>query len=286
MTSHLYPLDVVDPDWISEVVTLNTKLFMIWQSKVEDPFSIRVYERNNVTVVKDIPLPGMNPISIAACSVSNCIYILNNEPDNCSVLRLTIIDKPFVSQTSPFISNLQRQFIDLCIEANGSLVMSRKAIGEESSVTCVISVYRSDGELEYEIRFATRELVYKVIPKSNGNFVIVSANDNGEAQLTEINKNGGLVRQYQSSLRAFNRVCEADVFGRVVILGSYDAIEILDCEFNPTNFTGRLGPLYDSRDLFCDTLHFHRDNNEIVMVSSHSHATSTHMLSTFHFVEE
>src|SRR5688572_14708602 len=64
-------------------------------SAVSSSFNIQVYDRNNMAVVKDvIALPeNMRTEDIAACNVSNCVYVglldQNRELQCSSILRIT-----------------------------------------------------------------------------------------------------------------------------------------------------------------------------------------------------
>src|SRR5688572_2673585 len=80
-----------------------------------DGYVVNVYDCNNMAEVKDvIPLPGIRPKDIAACSVSNCVYVqvvgAESEPD--SILRITKAEEhQFV--ISPWITDLKLRTISV-----------------------------------------------------------------------------------------------------------------------------------------------------------------------------
>ena len=131
--------------------------------------------------------------------------------------------------------------------------------------------------------------VNSVIQKSNGNLVLLSANDEYEAQLLEIDTTGGIVRQYQSSLGGCSVVSFADIHGRILINDFRNRIELLDPEFNPLEIAG---PRLLEDDLYSlPQIHFNSERNEIVRVEMHKYDAVTQkfqatVLSIFRFTEE
>jgi len=247
-----------ESEFVYEAITHKDELFMICKSENYDYYSIHVYDIYNMAEVKDVvPLPGTEPTAIASCSVSNCLYILNSKADDLSVLRITEIDeRQFI--TSPFISDLRRRYDAMSVADNGSLFLTRR---KRCVQRAVISVYDRNGHLENETRLSSD--VIKVIPKSNGNFVVVSFNDHWETKLMEIDmKSSTIIREYQSSLYADNRVCQADNYGRILIMEWQEKMELLDAEFNLLNFTGpqvEEDPSFNIRGMV-----YNSERNEIV----------------------
>src|SRR6218665_176662 len=65
---------------VLDAVTFKDQLFLLCRPHHNFLFAIHVHDRNNMTQVKGvIPLPEIQPTTMVACSVSNCLYILNNK---------------------------------------------------------------------------------------------------------------------------------------------------------------------------------------------------------------
>ena len=78
---------------------------------------------------------------------------------------------------------------------NGNLLLTWQVRGDQWLVT----LYDGKGELKYEIMLSTYmfDSSFKVLPRCNGNFVLVSCNDYRQTKLlAEIDKNCSFVRQY------------------------------------------------------------------------------------------
>src|SRR5688572_27002008 len=75
---------------VYKLTTLKDEIFLFCSSLDRVCFMINVYDRNNMAEVKDvIPLSRMWPIDMAACSVSNCVYILDRDRYCPSIFRIT-----------------------------------------------------------------------------------------------------------------------------------------------------------------------------------------------------
>src|SRR5688572_3935064 len=84
---HRYPIQYT----VVEKTAMKDEIFILSRPNGED-YVINVYDCNNIAEVKDvIPLPGIRPTDIAACSVSNCVYVqvAGAESESDSVLRIT-----------------------------------------------------------------------------------------------------------------------------------------------------------------------------------------------------
>ena len=65
---------------VIKLTTLKDEIFLLCSPLDGVGVVINVYDRNNMAEVKDvIPLPGILPGDMAACSVSNCVYILDRK---------------------------------------------------------------------------------------------------------------------------------------------------------------------------------------------------------------
>lgn len=85
---------------------MKDEMFMLCRPQDQD-FAINIHDRNNLAEVKDIiPLPGISPFDIAACALSDCVYVLTEESKCCSVLRITK-DEERKFSISPWISDLR-----------------------------------------------------------------------------------------------------------------------------------------------------------------------------------
>jgi hypothetical protein len=141
-------------------------------------------------------------------------------------------------------------------------------------------VYNVNGYLQHEIWLHAD--VYgsfsKVIPKSNGNFVLVSTNDEWQTKLTEIDMTGAIQRQHQSSLSAFRGVCNAGIHGRLLLSEQLEKIELLDSDFNVLDFAGQ-GQMNKGQFKFFHELHYNSEGSEVVVVYDD-------VVCVFRFVEE
>src|SRR5688572_7033941 len=99
--------------------------------------------------VKDvIPLKGIltMDIYIAACIVSNCVYVLGfgqNADCHClSVLRITKDEEHQFRIISPWISGLRLSFSNLSVSATSKLILLS---GQQGQNLPVLSIYNANG---------------------------------------------------------------------------------------------------------------------------------------------
>ena len=265
---------------------------------------INVYDRNNMAEVKDvIPLPRISPVDMAACSVSNCVYILDRERYCPSIFRIAK-DEDHHFKMSPWIYDLRLKVSNrgpISVSANGNLIILSS---QESSMFgsdwpmykpayVGIYIYNANGSLQHKIMLSPDiygfRFVNSVIQKSNGNLVLLSANDEYKAQLLEIDATGAIVRQYQSSLDGRGVVSFADIHGRILINDFRNRIELLDHEFNLLEIAGPR--LLEDHLYSPPQIHFNSERNEIVRVEMHKYDAVTRIfqatvLSIFRFTEE
>ena len=247
--------------------TMKDEIFLLCSRNSANLF-INVFDRNNIEEVKEIiPLPRSRPVSLAACSVSNCVYVLNRKVhklNHVSVMRIARDGEQWVVST--LIGDLCMPKSMLCVAENGSLILSR----DQSKLCDAISMYDANGSLQQTVRTPSDTgKLWKIIPKSGGNLVLVSHNERSEIELTEIDLSGTVVRRYQSpcdvDLFPSEFVGRADQFGRVlIIIDGANRMELLDSEFNPIDVTC---PQLDESQLtdLCE-LHYNSERNELVAV--------------------
>src|SRR5688572_12557060 len=115
-----------------KLTTMRDEVFMIFQGGSR----LNVYDRNNMVEAKDvIPLPNRYLLDMVACSVSNCVYILNLATDGPSIIRITKDDDQF--KVSVWITNLRPPHHGLgpiSVSANGSLIILSREESPESTV--------------------------------------------------------------------------------------------------------------------------------------------------------
>lgn len=213
--------------------TMKDEIFLICRISYEVYF-INVYDYNNIAEVKEvIPLPRMAPKSIAACSVSNCVYQLNcnlYKANHVLIKRIARDGEHCVVST--LIGGLYMPDANLCVAENGSLILSRG----QSDRCYSIRVYDSNGSLQQRIKAPSQiSWLGKIIPKSGGNLVLIGRNNTGQTELTEIDLGGTVIRRYQPSVHVAS--CRADRYGRVLIADRANRMELLDSEFNPVDVT-------------------------------------------------
>lgn len=248
---------------------MKDEIFLLCALRRKDA-AINVYDRNNMAEVKDvIQLPGLRPDSISACSMSNCVYILNrnmNMDDHVSILLLARHDERWSTAEglSTLIKDLYLPSAKLRVAGNGSLILS----GVESKRLVAIRVYDTNGSLQQKMCVPSD--IYwdsPIIPKSNGHLVLVSSSINGQAHLTEMSMDGNIIRQYQSSLNSchLKYISPEDKYGRVLIADSAYRIELLDSEFNLMEVTctspelsGKINRPFD--------LQYNSERNELVAI--------------------
>lgn len=264
---------------------MKDEMFMLCRPQDQD-FAINIHDRNNVAEVKDvIPLPGISPFDIAACAVSNCVYVLTEESKCHSVLRITK-DEEHKFSISPWISDLRQScnLPKICVSANGSLLVLTQ---QDKPSPAVVSIYTAYGSLQHEIKLSyptvNVRIAYGVIPKSNGNIVLASNLDYDlRMDLTELDTSGSAVRRYKSSFRWCSGIGFADIHERILIACG-DRYELLDSEFNLLDFTDPRQP--DNKSDYTTKLHYNGDRNEVsrmrLLLPNH-----TRTLTVFRFIEE
>ena len=257
---------------------------------------INVFDRNNIAEVRDvIPLPGMHPTTIAACSISNCVYVCNVDleefSNSDSVLRITKTEKQLYTMSS-WITDIQLKLRNISVSDHGSLITLSSYPGL-ASVYSFVRIYAANGFLQHGVLLFHREVglssVDNVILKSNGNFIFVSDNSRSltdsphQTKLVETDMFGVLIRRYQSQLGGEVSVYLADNYDRIIITSWHGTYELLDSELNRLAFT-RLEPL-EGQLCISSKLHINTERNEIMRIYG-SLFTSTRILSIFRLIYE
>lgn len=222
--------------------------------------TITVYDRNNMAEVKDvISLSGLHPYNIAACSVSDCIYVLNRKLHrHYSILCITK-DGDHWSTVTVLINDICLHVPTLCVTASGNLIVS----SQQTEKLPAISVFNADGSMQREIWLSEDvSVVTHVILKSNGNLIL--AVRGASCKLIEIDLDGNIIRQYDSN--TIHAASYADSYGRVLTFNYLENMKLFDAEFNLMDFTG---PQLDGGDHFYpNKLHYNSERNELVTVES------------------
>lgn len=167
------------PFYAYKVTTMKDDMFTIGSGE-----RIIVYNRNDLTKVKYvIALPGTSPLDIAACNVSNCVYVLvdtkpTKEAYHYSILRITE-NKAHRFNSLPWIRALHLQdFACISVSDNGSLIVR--------SWPFMVCTYDAKGRLKSKVKSSPSSprisCWYNPIYKSNGNFVLACYSDE---ELTE-----------------------------------------------------------------------------------------------------
>lgn len=223
------------PVFIYKLITLNTDLLILCLSQERD-YHIRVSKVNTMTVVHDvIPLPGILPVDMTACNVSNCVYLLKQERNCFSVLRITKTENvPFI--VSPWIRDLKLDISSIFVSSKGNVLLLSVKKGQDSSA---VSTYNVDGVLQSKMILPDNVDVKQgdsLLEKHDGHIIMVSSNEQGESQLTELNRSASVIRHYSSSLGFESCVSFADDFQRIVMFDSSKTAELLDSELNVLAF--------------------------------------------------
>lgn len=269
--------------FIKLVTIIKDEIFVIGDPQ-NGAFRISVCDSNYPYHVKDvIPLPEIYPECMAACVVSNCVYILyRKRRSHIRILRITRVGEHLFNIT-PFLTDvwMPNPRPTLSVSASGSLIFSR----QQKNELPVISIYNADGSVQHQIRmYADIPKFYDIIPRSNGNLVLVSANDQRQAILTEIDMDVTIIRQYQSSFQAdmCALINQADDCGRILVSDGLKRIELLDAEFNLLDISGR--PLDDGAFISKQKLIYNRERNEALSITCASGRPV--VLTIFRFREE
>ena len=268
---------------VFKYTTMKDEIFLLCSPYSEEHY-INVFDRSNIAEVKEvIPLPGLRPNSIADCSVSNCVYVLNMKVhDHVSVMRIARDGEHWV--VSMLIREMCLPNSMLRVTPNGSLILSR----DQSKRRDAISVYDANGSLQQTVRTPSDiSSIYKIIPKSGGDLVLFSHNERSEIEFTEIDLSGTIVRRHQSPYDVdlffpSEFIGQADQFGRVLIIQGAYGKQLLDSEFNPIDFTS---PQLEGGQLIrhCD-LHYNSERNEFVAVL-YDRSSSNGILTIFRLSE-
>lgn len=216
------------PFVVFRVTAMKEEIFLLCGE--DDQKKVNVYDRNNMAEVKEvIALPGIRPVDIEACNVSNCVYVLglNMERKCPSILRMARDGEHHQFNILPWISGLKLPVYTLSVCAKGMLYVPQ---GENPAA---VSIYNAIGSLASSVDIHGFRYVDRVIQRSNGNLVLASiTDDHSERVLTEIDTDGKIQRQYRSSLGEGSRVDVANMRGRIVIRKLPRGMELLDPELN------------------------------------------------------
>src|SRR5688572_13896695 len=114
---------------VMEVTTLKDELLVLclqFDQVTGFTFNVRVYDRNNMAAVKDtIALPGIRPADIAACNLTNCVYVLEQHREllYCSSIFRTTRDEEHQWNVQTWISDLSFSVPYICVSAKGNLII-------------------------------------------------------------------------------------------------------------------------------------------------------------------
>lgn len=257
-------------------------------------YAINVCNRNDMENVTDvILLPGKEPLVMAGCAVSNCVYIVvlkqKKRVITDTVFRiLRDVDHKF--ELSPWIKfDPKLPICTMAVSANGSVMIRTEQDGRDSE-SDVVNVYRPDGSLEHQImlpQYITKEVFkyQELIPKSNGNFIFAYINDRNYKQtLVEIDTSGNVVRKYYSFYNEESCVNYVGNLGSILITEPFYEMRLLDSELN---LIGIYSMPQDARvsNRFLFHLHYDSERNEIARIH-HVKGTQSRVLITFRFTEE
>lgn len=218
-----------------DVTTMKDEMFVLWSEGCQ--YSVNVYDRNNVQAVKDvIPLPGRIPLNLTACSVSNCVYLLNRRQRfEVSVLRIVKGDDHQFN-VSALITVPWLPHPSLSVTTTGNFILSRQREGCRAAV----SIYNANGSLQHEVTLTSE--IYRlsqIIPKPNGNLVLVSYEKcQYKTKLTEVDLHGTVLRQYLPPVCCHMIVSRVDIHGRLMMTDRQQrGTVLLDSQFSPLDFT-------------------------------------------------
>lgn len=107
-----------------------------------------------------------------------------------------------------------------------------------------------------------------IVPKSNGNLVLVSGYPYA-VKLLDIDMDGIVLRQYVLTHNNYKAIGQAGNYGRMLLVDWWNTMELLDSEFNLMDFTGQLpGGVHLT---FPSELYFNCERNEIIAIASGHH---------------
>lgn len=245
---------------------------------------IRVYNRNDMAEVPVvIAMPGIRPIDIAACNVSNCLYVhgRNEESHEDSILRITREeDNQFKIHT--WISDLRCVIFYMNVSTKGTLIVHSIRLPCKAVVEKVISIYSPYGFLQREVIWSPdySSRVRSVFERSNGNLVFHAVSNEYAIVLTEMDSDGVIRRKFESSLRGNGGVNFVDASGRILIYEPNNGIELLDSELNLLDFTAQQPQVNGSTS---SRLHYNSKRNEVIGISR---GCNTSFLTIFRLSEE
>lgn len=244
-----------------------------------DRFSVDIYERSQMfTVSKVIPLPQMIPEALAACGMSNCVYVLSHEGESRSVYRLKMFEDHVYIE--PFVNDLIIPESALNVSQGGRLLISSNESGGKPPT---VRVFEADGSLEKQISFSRDVLEFTdvegTLEKPNGNLVLVVVDQKQKRKIVEVDENGTLVRQFTSNMSVESGVNLADSYGRIILCGQGRQAILLDDEFNILELGGM--PLVHGHNINPLKMAFNRDRREIVLVGDSVSAASKPIVSVF-----
>ena len=248
-----------------KATTMKDEIFISCYSILDHLTVIRVYDRWNMAEVKEvIPLPANAALEdIAACSVSNCVYLLFRPYFMFFKIGRVAIDDQGQFAISHETSDMELQGAAMAITASGSVIMSGWL---ESASLYVIRSYDAIFSLQHEIKCTWLSTmfrpIYAIIPKSSGNLVLSSFSDSAQCYLTEISANGTILRKYQSSSGPTGRNHCAGVGERTLMSESLVKMELLDSEFNLLDFT------YSQLATVPKSLHYNHERNELITIAN------------------
>lgn len=115
------------PEYVASVAALKDEILMLCEVHRQAD-CIEVHDRNNMAEVKEvIPLPGLRTYSIAACNVSDCVYILCRvRGHQFSIWRIVRDDDDHWSTASLVISDIYLPCPAMHVTAKGRIVFTRK----------------------------------------------------------------------------------------------------------------------------------------------------------------
>jgi len=253
-----------------KAATIKDEIFILYSSispNGDQDLAIRVYNRSQMAEVKEvIPLPDMKVGEIAACSVSNCAYLLY-----CPIFlffgiaRVTKDDQGQSTITHMATNETELlQFSALSVTVDGILIMSGWL---QTASLYVVRSFDANGSLQREIKCtwlsSTYFPIYGIIPKSSGHHVLVSFDDSGHSYLTEINADGTILSKYQSPSAPRDKNHCAGVGEELTLMSeSLVKMELLDSEFNLLDFN------YSQLFTVPRSLHYNHERNELITIAN------------------
>lgn len=277
---------------VMRVSTLKGELLVL-NTNVDTTFNIRVYDRSNMTSVKDVIvlLPGeRGPLAdMAACNVTDCIYALEQHLDarGSSIFRIKR-DERHQSHVQTWISDLSYSFPYMNVSAEGRLIIISPLLSPEG-LRCgndEVSIFDTNGSLQRVVVLSPDIYGFQysesVMEKPDGNLVISYVDQQHDAGIMEIDMNGIIERKHKLSSDGGTNINFADTSGRILANHWQFTIVLLDSELNELDYI-RPQPDQDDFHMFCG-LHHNRERNEVV--GFHVLEDANTVLTIFRFNEE